>query len=391
MLPSLHNTIVITTLLPPHCHSTRATITTTTSAAANHNHRSRRRYHISNRRLFTQYDQPPSPPHLRRPSHHHLRILFVVTSPPATPEHPQHHHIATTPTQPPKGSGPTPQLLTPRTISSGLMQNPPSPTLVASLVPVVVAPEPVDLTSTASSTSVDQDAPSLKSSSMDVIPTNVYSVKQPPEHLIKWTKDHSLDNVIGNPSRPTSTRHQLQTEAMFCYVDAFLTSVEPKNYKEALKESCWIKAMKKNLTNELGGVLKNKARLVAMGYRQEEEIDFEESFALVARLEAIRIFIAYAAHSNMTFYQMDVKTAFLNDILCEEETSNPVDTLIVEKSKLNADPQGKEVDPTCYRRMIGSLMYLTSSRPDLVFDVCMCAWYQAKPTEKHLHAVKEIF
>nr|GEZ84313.1 retrovirus-related Pol polyprotein from transposon TNT 1-94 [Tanacetum cinerariifolium] len=65
--------------------------------------------------------------------------------------------------------------------------------------------------------------------------------------------------------------------------------------------------------DELGGILKNKARLVASGYHQENGIDFEESFALVARLEAIRIFIAFAAHKNMVVYQMDVKTAFLND------------------------------------------------------------------------------
>ncbi|GJV42140.1 retrovirus-related pol polyprotein from transposon TNT 1-94 [Tanacetum coccineum] len=70
--------------------------------------------------------------------------------------------------------------------------------------------------------------------------------------------------------------------------------------------------------DEYGGVLKNKARLVAKGYRQEEGIDFEESFALVARIEAIRIFIAYVAHMNMTVFQMDVKTAFLNDVLKEE-------------------------------------------------------------------------
>nr|GFC54204.1 retrovirus-related Pol polyprotein from transposon TNT 1-94 [Tanacetum cinerariifolium] len=70
--------------------------------------------------------------------------------------------------------------------------------------------------------------------------------------------------------------------------------------------------------NELGGVLKNKARLVAKGYRQEEGIDFEESFALVARLESISIFLAFAAHMNMVVYQMDVKTAFLNGILREE-------------------------------------------------------------------------
>nr|GEY05291.1 retrovirus-related Pol polyprotein from transposon TNT 1-94 [Tanacetum cinerariifolium] len=139
-----------------------------------------------------------------------------------------------------------------------------------------------------------------------------------------------------------STRLQLHEQALFCYYDAFLTSVEPKTYKEALTQSCWIEAMQEELNefehlevwelvprpdqvmvitlkwiykvklDELGGILKNKARLVACGYRQEEGIDFEESFALVARLEAIRIFLAYAAHKNMVVYQMDVKTAFLN-------------------------------------------------------------------------------
>ncbi|GKE09009.1 retrovirus-related pol polyprotein from transposon TNT 1-94 [Tanacetum coccineum] len=74
-----------------------------------------------------------------------------------------------------------------------------------------------------------------------------------------------------------------------------------------------------------------------------------------------------------------------------KESSDPVDTPIVEKSKLDEDPQGKVVDPTHYHEMVGTLMYLTASRPDLTFDVCMCASYQAKPTEKHLHAVKKIF
>ncbi|GJZ38318.1 hypothetical protein Tco_0584509 [Tanacetum coccineum] len=73
------------------------------------------------------------------------------------------------------------------------------------------------------------------------------------------------------------------------------------------------------------------------------------------------------------------------------ESSDPVDTPMVEKSKLDEDTQGKAVDHTHYRRMIGTLMYLIASRPDITFDVCMCAWYQAKPIEKHLHAVKRIF
>ncbi|GJW05168.1 retrovirus-related pol polyprotein from transposon TNT 1-94 [Tanacetum coccineum] len=240
----------------------------------------------------------------------------------------------------------------------------------------------------------------------------------------------------------------------------------------------WIYKVK---LDEMGGILKNKARLVARGYRQEEGIDFEESFALVARLEAVRIFLAFAAHMNMIVYQMDVKTAFLNDIMREEvyvsqpdgfvDPDNPnhvyrlkkalyglkqascawydllssfllsqgfskgtvdptlfirreskdillsprgiflnkskyaleslkkyetkswdlVDTPMVEKSKLDEDPQGKAVDPTHYCEMVGTLIYLTSSRPYLVYAVCMCARYQARPTEKHLHAIKRIF
>ncbi|GKB73711.1 retrovirus-related pol polyprotein from transposon TNT 1-94 [Tanacetum coccineum] len=250
----------------------------------------------------------------------------------------------------------------------------PTPEVIAPIAKVV-APEPVASTGSPSSTTVDQDAPSPKenhdldvahmntdpffgipipendseaSSSSDVIPTIVHTAAPNSEHVTKWTKDHPLDNVIGELKRPVSTRLQLHEQALFCYYDAFLTSIEPKNYKDVLTQACWIEAMQEELNeferlevwelvprpdkvmvitlkwiykvklDELGGILKNKARLVAHGYRQEEGIDFEESFALVARLDAIRIFLAYAAHMNMIVYQMDVKTAFLNGIMREE-------------------------------------------------------------------------
>nr|GFC87682.1 hypothetical protein [Tanacetum cinerariifolium] len=101
---------------------------------------------------------------------------------------------------------------------------------------------------------------------------------------------------------------------MQCYFDAFLTSVKPKNYKEALKESSWIEAMQE----EIHEFERLHARLVSKGLRQEEGINFKESFKSVARIKAIRIFIANAAHKNMTIYQMDVKTALLNYELREE-------------------------------------------------------------------------
>nr|GEU30052.1 hypothetical protein [Tanacetum cinerariifolium] len=168
---------------------------------------------------------------------------------------------------------------------------------------------------------------SVQSSSTVSPHTIVQSDHQIPQLNSKWTKDHPLDNIIGQLSRPVSTRLQLHEQALFCYYDAFPNSVEPKTYKYALTQSCWIEAMQEELNeferpelklDELGGISKNKARLVARGYRQEEGIDFEESFAPVARLEAIRIFLTYDIHKHMVVYQMDVKTAFLNSNLKEE-------------------------------------------------------------------------
>ncbi|GJW38477.1 retrovirus-related pol polyprotein from transposon TNT 1-94 [Tanacetum coccineum] len=141
---------------------------------------------------------------------------------------------------------------------------------------------------------------------------------------------------------------QLATDALWCLYNSVLSKVEPKNFKSAITEDCWFQAMQDEIhefdrlqvwelvpqpdyvmiialkwiykvkLDEYGDVLKNKARLVAKGYRQEEGIDFKESFAPVARIEAIRIFIANAASKNMTIYQMDVMTAFLNGELNEE-------------------------------------------------------------------------
>ncbi|GKA59299.1 retrovirus-related pol polyprotein from transposon TNT 1-94 [Tanacetum coccineum] len=282
------------------------------------------------------------------------------------------------------------------------------PKSVVSTIPIAVAPRHADLTCTPLSTSNDQDSPSASTSSAQeqlqsliiskgepnslVSSSNVKSTNPPFELLSKWTKNHPLENVIGNPSRLVFTRRQLETNAMWCFFDTFLTSVEPKNYKEALLEFSWIDEMQEEI-NEF-------ERLI------EEGIDFEESFAHIARMEAIRIFVANTKNKNMTIYQMDVKTTFLNDEIREEvytkyaletlkkygmDSSDPVDTPIVDQTKLDEDLQGKPVDATHYRSMIGSLMYLTSSRPDLVFVVCMCGRYQTWPIEKHLHVVKRIF
>ncbi|GKF10953.1 retrovirus-related pol polyprotein from transposon TNT 1-94, partial [Tanacetum coccineum] len=133
--------------------------------------------------------------------------------------------------------------------------------------------------------------------------------------------DHPLENIIGELARLVSTRLELHEQALFYYYDAFLTAVEPNTYKE-------LNEFERLGLDELGGILKNKARLVARSYRQEERNDFEEYFAPVARLEAIRIFLAFAAHMNMVVYQMDVKTAFLNGNLQEEDYVSQLDGFV---------------------------------------------------------------
>nr|GEZ79697.1 retrovirus-related Pol polyprotein from transposon TNT 1-94 [Tanacetum cinerariifolium] len=315
--------------------------------------------------------------------------------------------------------------------------------VVITLIAKVIAPVPVETIGSPSSTTVDQDAPSLSKSQTT-----------PETHPPVIPHDVEEDN------------HDIEVAHMG--------------------------------NDLLFGILKNKARLVARGYRQEEGINFEESFAPVARLEAIRIFFAYAAHENMVVYQMDVKTAFLSGNLREDvyvsqpngfvdpdnpnhmyklkkalyglkqaprawydmlssflisqdfskglvdptlfirrngndlvlmsmmgktsfflglqisqsprgifinqskyaleslkkygfESCDPLDTPMLEKSKLDVDKERKAVDSSHYRGMIGTLLYLTASRPDLQFAICMCARYQARPTEKNLHAVKRNF
>ncbi|GJY55576.1 integrase, catalytic region, zinc finger, CCHC-type containing protein, partial [Tanacetum coccineum] len=205
--------------------------------------------------------------------------------------------------------------------------------------------------------------------------SNVRQTHTPFEHLGRWTKDHPIANVIGNPSRSVSTRKQLQTDAMWCYFDAFLTSIEPKNFKQAMTEPSWIDAMQEEIhefqrlevwelvscpdkvlliklkwiykvkTDEFGGVLKNKARLVAQGFRQEEGIDFKESFAPVARIEAIRQPIACVqAKRGPANGPQTTPHAMKYGLLSTDSVNIPM----VEKNKLDEDLQGKPVDATLY-------------------------------------------
>nr|GEY81874.1 hypothetical protein [Tanacetum cinerariifolium] len=140
-------------------------------------------------------------------------------------------------------------------------------------------------------------------------PSNVHTYYQPYPHEKKWTKDHPLHKIIGDPKSSVRTRGQLAKSCLFLRL---LSSIEPANMAEALRDADWNKKDESNLA------IRNKARLLAVGYSQQEGIDYDETFAPVARIEAICLFLAYAAHKDFTVFQMDVKTAFLNGILKEE-------------------------------------------------------------------------
>ncbi|GJT91313.1 putative ribonuclease H-like domain-containing protein [Tanacetum coccineum] len=300
-------------------------------------------------------------------------------------------------------------------------------------------------------------------------------------------KDYSLDHVIGDIQYSVQTRRMINEQGFIsavyeeethedlqnCLFACFLSQVEPKKTLVDLpygKRAIGTKWVYKNKKDKRAIMIRNKAMLVAQGYTQEEGIDYDEVFAPVARIEAIRLFLAYESFKDFVVYQMDVKSAFLYGKIEEEvyvcqslgfedpEFPNKVykrgqidktlfikrvkdDILLVqvyvddiifgstkkemctefekmmhkrfqissmgeltfflglqiartpmETSKpLLKDTEAEDVDVHLYRSMIGSLMYLTASRPDIMFDVCACTRFQVTPKGSHLHAMKRIF
>ncbi|GJY97095.1 retrovirus-related pol polyprotein from transposon TNT 1-94 [Tanacetum coccineum] len=183
------------------------------------------------------------------------------------------------------------------------------PTIVVSSIPVAAAPRAVDTTESPVSTSIDLDAPSTSISSTQ---------KQEHSPIISQGFEESLktphfhNDPLHESLHGDLTSHGSSSNVRPSYT--LFEHLEPKNFKQAMTEPSWIDAMQE----EIHEFERLQARLVAQGFRQEEGIDFEESFAPVARIEAIRIFVANAANKNMTIFQMDVKTVFLNGELKEE-------------------------------------------------------------------------
>nr|GEW01882.1 hypothetical protein [Tanacetum cinerariifolium] len=213
------------------------------------------------------------------------------------------------------------------------------------------------------------------------------------------------------------------------------------SYLPFRKKAIWTKWVYRNKKDERGVVVRNKARLVTQGHRQEEGIDYDEVFAPVDKIEAIRIFLAFASYMGFIVYQMDVKSALLYGTIDEEKSRyrrGAIDkTLFIKQDKkdimlvqvyvddiifgstkkswcdefeelmknsvkttstpiktqkpLVKDEEAANVDVHLYRSMIGSLMHLTASRPDILFVVCACLRFQVTSKTSRLQAVKRIF
>ncbi|GJR77209.1 retrovirus-related pol polyprotein from transposon TNT 1-94 [Tanacetum coccineum] len=299
------------------------------------------------------------------------------------------------------------------------------------------------------------------------------SIKLPDDPNMPALEDYNIFDLSSDDQDNEAT----QEELLQFKLQEVWTLVELPNGKQVICTK-WVFRNKKD---ERGIVIRNKARLVAQGYRQEEGIDYDEVFAPIARIEAIRLFLAYALFKDFVVYQMDVKSAFLDGEIKEVYVCQPpgfedpdfpdrvfkvekalyglhqaprawyetlstylldngfqrgkIDkTLFIKRDKglqvkqkndgifisqdkyvaeilkkfgftkvktastpmetqkpFLKDKDGEEVDVHLYRLMIGSLMYLTSSRPDIMFALCACARYQVNPKVSHLYAVKRIF
>nr|GEU40108.1 hypothetical protein [Tanacetum cinerariifolium] len=165
-------------------------------------------------------------------------------------------------------------------------------------------------------------------------PLNMHQFHQQHRSIDIWTKNHPFEQVTGDPSKLVMTRKRLQTDAEVCMY-ALTELVECPVGRNIIK----VKWILKNKTNVENTFIQKKSRLVAKGYGQEEGIDFEESFAPVTRLEAVRIFVAYAAYKNFPIFQMDVKTTFLNGPLKEEDGKCDTVSTPMATTKLDADLQ----------------------------------------------------
>ncbi|KAI3681607.1 hypothetical protein L6452_36407 [Arctium lappa] len=190
---------------------------------------------------------------------------------------------------------------------------------ISAIPDLALNPSPAESSSAAFSTP-NKELPPHRPSSLEAVqdlppggyvdPDTSQQTYQPLPHTTKWTRAHPLHQIIGDPKTPVQTRPTTANDCLFSSLKVWRLVPQPKN-----KTVIGTKWIFKNKKDENGIIVRNKARLVAKGYRQQEGIDYEETFAPVACIEAIRMFLAYAAHKNFIVFQMVVKSAFLNGVI----------------------------------------------------------------------------
>ncbi|GJS49113.1 retrovirus-related pol polyprotein from transposon TNT 1-94, partial [Tanacetum coccineum] len=202
------------------------------------------------------------------------------------------------------------------------------------------------------------------SSSRDLCSTESLYVSQTLHHLGKLSKDHPLDNIIGNPSLSVSTRKQLETDALWCLYNSVLSKVEPKNFKSAITEDFWFQAMQDEI-HEF-----DRLQVWELVPQPDYVLIIALKWIYKVKLDEYGDVLKNKARKNMTIYQMDVKTAFLNGELKEEVYVS--------------QPEGF-VDPDYLTHVYRpkKALYGLKQAPR--------AWYQASPTKKHLEALKRVF
>ncbi|GJR02082.1 retrovirus-related pol polyprotein from transposon TNT 1-94 [Tanacetum coccineum] len=226
---------------------------------------------------------------------------------------------------------------------------------------------------------------------------------------IKESKSHPLENIIGNLNQRTLRSQTQDKSNFFC----FFSTIKPKNINEALKDESWVVAMQKELNqfvaNDVWELVPNLKNMTIIGTKWVYRNTLDENGVVSRNKDRL-------VAQDFKLFQMDVKSALLNGFINEEvyvaqslgfiDFAKPNHVFKLKKAlyelkqapkawsteaKLTKDEEGESVDNSKYRGMIGSLLYLTASRPDIMFSVCLCARFQEDPKTSHLAAVKRIF
>nr|GEZ74339.1 ribonuclease H-like domain-containing protein [Tanacetum cinerariifolium] len=215
-----------------------------------------------------------------------------------------------------------------------------------------------------------------ETSSRHVDSSNMHTFYQhhPFEH--RWTKDHLLEQVIGNPSQSVRTRRRLESDGEICMFALTVSRTEPKNIKEAMADSAWIESMQEELHQFDRLDMDVKTAFLYGPLKEEVYVDQPDGFVdpyYPDKVYRLKKALCGLKQAPRAWY---------------DELSN---FLVSKGFSKDADLSGTLVDQTKYRSMVIALIYLTASRPDIMHATCYCARYQAKPTEKHLTTVKRIF